>query len=303
MQHTVSDDVVFEGVGLHSGQVIHMVLKPADENTGVVFVRTDITDKDNVVPARWDRVVQSQLCTLIENDDKVQIGTIEHLMAALRGCGVDNVIVELDGSEVPIMDGSSEMFVQAIDAVGVDMQDAPRRAIKVLKTVSVEEDGKTVSLSPANEAIFSGAIDFDHPVIGKQDYQVKLVNGNFRHDIANCRTFGFLHEVEAMHKAGLALGGSLDNAIVLDHDRVLNNSGLRRDDEFVRHKLLDAIGDLFLAGHMIIGEYYGEKASHALNNKLLRELFADKDAYDIVTVSAPCDRSAGAEAVRIADSV
>lgn len=301
MQHTVASEVVFDGVGLHSGQMIHMVLKPAAEDTGIVFVRTDISDRDNKVPAHWERVIQSQLCTLIQNDDEVQIGTIEHLMAALRGCGIDNVIVELDGPEVPIMDGSSELFVESLDDIGATAQNKPRRVIKVLKKVSIEEDGKTVSLSPASSSVFAGAIDFDHPVIGQQDYKVSLVNGNFRHDIANCRTFGFLHEVEAMHKAGLALGGSLDNAIILDREKVLNNSGLRREDEFIRHKLLDAIGDLFLAGHAIVGEYFGDKPSHALNNKLLRALFADELAWTYVdNVPTTC---VDADLVSLSDTI
>lgn len=278
-QNTLHRLISFSGVGLHSGQTVNMIVKPAPVDTGIVFIRTDIADKNNKIQALWQNVVQSQLCTQIENEDGVRIGTLEHLMAALRGCGVDNVFVELDGPEVPIMDGSSEPFVDAIDAVGLKSQAKARRVIRILKTVTVEEDGKSVSLTPSQISEFSGIIDFNHPVIGKQEYRVSLLNGNFRHDVANCRTFGFLHEVQAMHEKGLALGGSLDNAIVLDHERVLNNSGLRRNDEFIRHKILDAIGDLFLAGFPIIGEYQGYKASHALNNKLLLALFADQSAW------------------------
>ena len=292
MQQTVTSPIEFEGVGLHSGQQIRMVLKPAQIDTGIVFVRTDIHDKDNVIPAHWDLVVQSQLCTRIHNEDDVSVGTVEHLMAALRGCGVDNVVIEIDGPEVPVMDGSAQPFVDEIDLIGVSAQGKARRAIKILKTITVEENGKKVSLSPSAQSVFSGSIDFDHPVIGRQDYAITLVNGNFRHDLADCRTFGFLHEVEAMHKMGLALGGSLDNAIVLDHDRVLNNSGLRREDEFIRHKLLDAIGDLFLAGYPIIGEYYGEKFSHALNNQLLRTLFEDRDAWIFVDGATSAEQKA-----------
>lgn len=282
MQHTLPKSLTFEGIGLHSGRNITMTLHPADVDSGVVFTRTDVQDRNAIIPARWDNVVDTRLCTVIGNEDGVTVGTIEHLMAALRGCGVDNVRVDIDGAEVPVMDGSSALFVEEIEKNGVQAQNAPRRAIRVLKAVSVVEEGKKVSLVPAEQCAFSGQIDFDHPSIGKQEYAIKLVNGNFRDDLASSRTFGFLHEVEMLRKNGLALGGSLDNAIVLDRDTVLNDKGLRHKDEFIRHKLLDAIGDLFLAGGPIIGHYEGEKSSHALNNKVLRALFADDTAWEAV---------------------
>lgn len=288
MQKTVKSDIKLSGVGLHSGQDIDLFIKPAPANAGITFVRVDITDKNNEIPALWNQVTDTQLCTVIANEDGVSVGTIEHLMSALRGCGVDNAIIELNGAEVPIMDGSSMPFVKAIDEGGLQTQSAQRKIIKVLKEVSVNYDGKRVTLKPANGYIFGGEIEFDHPEIGNQKFETQLVNGNFRHDIAEARTFGFLHEVEWMRSQGLAQGGSLDNAIVLDKEegKILNEEGLRFSDEFIRHKLLDAIGDLYLAGMPILGAYDGVKAGHAINNEILHALFADKEAYEIVTLQA-----------------
>ncbi len=279
MQQTLKNSITATDIGLHSGQDITMTLRPAEAGRGIVFVRVDVTDKNNVVPALWNNVVDTQLCTVIGNDAGVTIGTVEHLMAALRGCNIDNVLVELDGSEVPAMDGSSAPFVQLIEQAGIAQQSAPRRVIKVLKEIRIEEDGKWASLKPASNSVFAGEINFDHPQIGAQSMEIQLVNGNFKHDLANCRTFGFLHEVEYMRSNGLALGGSLDNAIVLDQDKVMNLDGLRREDEFIRHKLLDAVGDIYLAGGHIIGAYDSAKPGHALNNNLLKALFADPDAW------------------------
>jgi len=287
MQKTVLSNVSITGVGLHSGRDINLVIKPAPMNAGITFVRTDITDKDNQIPALWNNVTDTQLCTVIANEDGASVGTIEHLMSALRGLGIDNAVIELNGAEVPIMDGSAMPFIDAIDSVGIDTQNGPHRVIKILKEVSVMHDGKRVSLKPANGYIFGGEIEFDHPEIGNQKFETQLVNGNFRHDIAEARTFGFLHEVEWMRSQGLAQGGSLDNAIVLDKEAgsIVNPDGLRFNDEFIRHKLLDAIGDLYLAGMPILGAYDGVKAGHAINNEILHALFADKDAYEIVTFS------------------
>jgi UDP-3-O-[3-hydroxymyristoyl] N-acetylglucosamine deacetylase len=282
MQHTLQSKIQVTGVGLHSGQNVAMTLRPAEAGRGIVFLRSDIFDRDNLIPALWDRVVDTQLCTVIGNEAGITVGTIEHLMAALRGCGVDNVIVDLDGPEVPVMDGSAMPFVEMIERAGIVAQSLPRRAIKVLKEVTIEENGKRVTLKPANVSVFSGEINFDHPEIGRQRFETKLLNGNFKHDIADCRTFGFLHEVEYMRKQGLALGGSLENAIVLDKAAVMNPEGLRREDEFIRHKLLDAIGDLYLAGGVILGAYDGEKPGHAMNNAILKALFADPQAFERV---------------------
>ncbi len=282
MQQTLARSLTIRGVGLHSGAVVTMTLRPAAADHGIVFVRTDVTDRGNTIPARWDHVVDTRLCTVIGNADGVTVGTIEHLMAALRGCGIDNTVVEIDGPELPVMDGSSAPFVALIDEAGVRAQALPRRAIKVLREVSVEQDGKRATLKPAEGSVFAGEIDFRHPAIGVQSFETHLYNGNFRHDLAEARTFGFVEEVEALRKMGLARGGSLDNAIVLDRETVLNAEGLRFADEFIRHKLLDAVGDLYLAGGPILGAYEGTKAGHALNNAILRELFATPGAWVLV---------------------
>ena len=284
MQNTIRTPISLQGVGLHSGKDITLSVAPAAENSGIVFVRTDVTDKNNVIPARWDSVVDTQLCTVIGNEAGVTVGTIEHLMSALRGCNIDNARIELDGVEVPVMDGSAMPFVELIERAGTQKQDAPRRALRILKEVSVEKDGKTVTLRPSDGAVFGGTIDFDHPEIGEQKYETRLLNGNFKHDIAQARTFGFLHEVEWMRERGLAQGGSLDNAIVLDQGSVMNPDGLRFTDEFIRHKLLDAIGDLYLAGAPIMGAYDGYKAGHEMNNLILRALFADDSAYEYTEI-------------------
>jgi UDP-3-O-[3-hydroxymyristoyl] N-acetylglucosamine deacetylase len=281
MQNTIQKEIATSGTGLHSGAAINIALKPAPAGHGIVFVRTDLSG-NNRIPALWNNVTDTRLCTVIANESGASVGTIEHLMAALRGCAIDNILIELNGPEVPAMDGSSKPFVDMIDKVGLAAQNAPRRAIRILKEITVEEAGKTVTLKPAEEFIFAGEIDFDHPDIGRQRYEIKLLNGNFRHDLADSRTFGFFHEVEMMRKAGLALGGSLENAIVLDKNKVMNPEGLRHNNEFIRHKLLDAIGDLYLAGAPILGAYEGVKAGHAMNNQVLRQLFATPDAFEMI---------------------
>ncbi|MCB9982474.1 MAG: UDP-3-O-acyl-N-acetylglucosamine deacetylase [Rhodospirillales bacterium] len=296
MQNTLSKPAILKGVGLHSGREISLTMHPAEADSGIVFVRSDITDKDNIIPARWDRVADTQLCTVIANKDGVSVGTIEHLMSALRGCNIDNARIELDGAEVPVMDGSAMPFVKLIEQAGVAAQNVPRRALKILKEISVEKDGKQVTLRPADGAVFGGEIEFDHPQIGRQHFETRLLNGNFKHDIAQARTFGFLHEVEWMRSKGLARGGSLDNAIVLDRACIMNPEGLRFTNEFIRHKLLDAIGDLYLAGGAIIGAYDGTKAGHEMNNLILHALFADKDAYEWVEETAHNARQTTARA-------
>lgn len=286
MQQTLKSRITCAGIGLHSGKTVKMALKPAPVDNGIVFVRTDLPHGRAVVPARWDNVVDTRLCTVIGNEHGTTIGTIEHLMAALRGCNIDNVIVEVDAAELPIMDGSSEPFVFLIECAGVARQDKPRKAIQVLREVSVTEGDKTATLSPDNGASYSFEIDFDNRVVARQEQTIRLINGAFKSELSRARTFGFLHEVEMMREAGLALGGSLDNAIVIDHDKVLNKDGLRYTDEFVRHKILDSIGDLYLAGGQILGHFHGIRAGHAMNNKLLHALFADKTAFRMVDLPA-----------------
>lgn len=284
MQHTLRSLIHFHGVGLHGGQPVAMIVRPAPTNHGIHFVRTDVKGKNNFISATWDNVSDTKLCTVITNEDGVSVGTIEHLMAALQGCHIDNALIEINGPEVPIMDGSSLAFVKEIERVGSLEQDVPRHMIRILKTISVQDGDKTVFLSPAKEPSFSGEIEFDHPSIGRQNYETEIVNGNFPHELAECRTFGFEKEVQYLRSIGLARGGSLDNAIVLGEDGgILNPNGLRRPDEFIRHKLLDAVGDLALAGAPILGRYHGIKAGHDMNNRILRALFADNSAWEWTT--------------------
>ena len=291
MQHTLKQKIEISGIGLHSGMIVNLAILPAGTDHGIMFKRLDVEGKNNCIPAKWDAVVDTRLCTVIGNNYGVTVGTIEHLMAALRACGIDNAIVEIDAPEVPVLDGSSIEFVNAIDKVGVQVQGQPRRAIRILKEVKYKEADKFVTLSPAAMPIYSGQIEYDHPAIGVQRHEIKLINGNFKHDLADCRTFCLLEDVELMQKNGLALGGSLENAIVIDDSGVMNPDGVRCHDEFVRHKLLDAIGDISLAGGLVIGAYDSHKAGHAMNNKVLQALFADSEAWEIVDLFVEMEAS------------
>lgn len=279
MQHTVLKTAILSGTGLHSGAETTLRICPADAYQGISFVRIDVSDRSNVIPARWDTVVDTRLCTVVGNDAGVTVGTIEHLMAALSACGVDNARIEIDGPEVPIMDGSSAPFVRVLQQAGLKTQTAPRRAIKILKEITIEEGDKKVTLKPSIGSRFRADIAFAHPSIGEQSYEIEMLSDQFVQEIADARTFGFVHEVNALRAQGLALGGSLENAVVLDQMKVMNPDGLRYDDEFARHKVLDAVGDIYLAGGPIIGLYEGFKPGHALNNQILRKLFATADAW------------------------
>ncbi|MGH6661022.1 MAG: UDP-3-O-acyl-N-acetylglucosamine deacetylase [Rhodospirillales bacterium] len=281
-QRTLKSSVSCVGVGLHSGKPASLTLQPAAIDAGIVFKRTDIGGA--AIPAKWDHVVDSRMCTTIGDGNGVAIGTVEHLMAALAGCGIDNAVVEVDGPEVPIMDGSAQPFVAMVAAAGVVNQDASRRVIRVLKTVSVEAGNSQARLSPGLCLSLDVAIDFASGAVAKQSLSIGVVNGSFARELAGARTFGFLQEVEKLWAAGLAKGGSLDNAVVVSGDKVLNQEGLRFDDEFVRHKILDAVGDLYLAGAPIIGNFHGVRSGHAINNALLKALFADSRCwkYDVL---------------------
>lgn len=278
-QRTLRRPIRFTGIGLHSGATITMTLSPAPVDQGVVFVRSDLRGGAAVVPAGWDAVVDTRMCTVLGNAAGTTVGTVEHIMAAFRGCGVDNVTVTLDAPETAIMDGSAAPFTAEIDEAGVVEQDAPRRYIRILRPITVRDGDKSVSLSPSDQATFSFEIDFDSPVISRQSATFVLNGPVFRRDLAGARTFGFLEEVEALRGMGLARGGSLDNVIVISEDRVLNEDGLRFENEFVRHKILDAVGDLYQAGAPIIGAFRGLRSGHAMNNRLLRAVFADASAW------------------------
>jgi UDP-3-O-[3-hydroxymyristoyl] N-acetylglucosamine deacetylase len=282
VQHTIQKTATLSGIGLHSGAETVLSIRPADAYQGISFVRKDVTDRINIIPARWDAVVDTRLCTVIGNAAAVTVGTIEHLMAALRACGIDNAVIELDGPEVPIMDGSSAPFIDAILKSGLKTQTAPRRAIKILKDIILEDGDKRVALKPSLGSRFRAEIDFPHPMIGRQSYEVEMLSDQFVTDIADARTFGFAHEVKALRAQGLALGGSLENAIVLDQTSIMNEEGLRYDDEFARHKVLDAVGDIYLAGAPIIGLYEAFKPGHFMNNQILRQMFATADAWTYI---------------------
>lgn len=279
LQQTLMNRVSCVGVALHTGAKVAMTLNPAAANTGIVFKRTDVTDADNVVQALYNKVTCTMLGTTIANANGVSVGTIEHLMAALWGCGVDNALIELDGPEVPIMDGSSEPFVFLIECAGVKELSAPRRIIEVLKEVEVVDGDKRVRISPAPAFGVSLDIQFDSSAIAHQQHAFDAADVSFKTDLSRARTFGFEHEVSKLREMGLARGGSLDNAIVVSGDKVLNEGGLRYADEFVRHKVLDCIGDVYLAGGTIQGHISASRTGHALNNKLLHALFSTEGAW------------------------
>ncbi len=285
MQTTLKRKIQIVGTGLHSGRPARLVLNPAAAEFGIWFRRTDITGRDNLIPALWDAVADTRLCTLIANEAGVTVGTIEHLMAALAGCGVHNALIEIDGPEVPILDGSSRRFVREIMSAGLTELDAPIRLLRVLKAVSVDVNGATASLSPLEGFEIDFAIDFPDAAIGRQARSLNLANGAFARELSDCRTFCRRSDIEVMRENGLALGGSLDNAIVVDGAAVLNADGFRRTDECVRHKMLDALGDLYTAGMPILARYHGDKAGHGVTNALLRKLFATPGAFEIVTCS------------------
>jgi UDP-3-O-[3-hydroxymyristoyl] N-acetylglucosamine deacetylase len=286
-QQTLKTVIGCRGIGLHSGRRVAMSLLPAAPGTGIVFRRTD-TGRE--IRAHWENIAESARCTVLSDGEGTSVGTVEHLMAALAGAEIDNAIVALDGPEVPIMDGSAAPFVFLIECAGIAEQDAARRAIKVLKTVNVVAQGASAALLPAHGFSMSFEIDYESPAIRRQDISMAVDSGTFKSELSRARTFVLLEEVARLREAGLARGGSLDNAVVVNGDRVLNSGGLRYDDEFVRHKLLDAVGDLHLAGAPIIGHFRGVRSGHAHTRLLLATLFADPEAWTYTTL-APTSRS------------
>jgi len=279
-QHTMAGPAILAGVGIHTGAHVRLSVRPASANSGIVFVRTDIRDRDNRVAVSGEAVTKTQLGTVIENAVGVQVSTIEHLMAAFWAVGVDNAVVELDGPEVPIMDGSSVQFLTLLDRVGLKTQQAERRYIEILEAIEVVDGDKRASLTPATSFEVAFELSYERTaLIGHQRVDLPMDGKTFREELSNCRTFGFIEEVEALRSMGLARGGTLENCIVIDGDRVLNPDGLRRPDEFVRHKALDAIGDLYVLGAPIRGRFEGIYAGHSLNNALVRALLDRPDAW------------------------
>ena len=284
-QKTLKASATCRGVGLHSGRDISMTLHPAAPGDGLGLRRTDIAGGVSI-PLRWTHVVDTRMATTIGNADGIRVGTVEHLMAALSGCEIDNAVVELDGPEVPVMDGSAAPFVALIEGVGIARQAAKRRAIEVLKPIEVRQEDRSLTIEPHPVLEVSFEIDFDTPAIARQSYGAQLVNGTFKSDIAAARTFGFAEEVDALRRAGLALGGSLDNAVVIRDGRVLNEGGLRFDDEFVRHKILDVVGDLSLVGHHIQGHLVVHRGGHALHTAFADEVLKQREAWQFVDAAA-----------------
>ncbi len=278
-QQTLAGPAIFAGVGVHTGEHVRVFVRPAKANAGITFVRTDVTDRDNRVSSFGECVTKTQLGTVVSNNAGVSVATIEHLMAAFWALGVDNALVELDGPEIPIMDGSAEPFIQILDHVGVRELTAIRQSIEILSPIEVVDGDKVARLVPAAQFEMAFEIDFDNATVGRQSVDMVMDGEAFRAELADCRTFGFLTEVEMLRSMGLARGGSLDNCVVIDGDRILNPEGLRRPDEFVRHKALDAIGDLYLLGQPIIGRFEGVRAGHGVNNLLVRALLAQPQAW------------------------
>ncbi|WP_374275270.1 UDP-3-O-acyl-N-acetylglucosamine deacetylase [Brevundimonas sp.] len=282
-ERTIVAPAICAGVGVHTGRRVRLAIRPAAPGSGITFVRTDVRDHDNRIPVSGEAVVDARLNTMIENAAGVRLSTIEHLMAAFAALGVSNAVVEVDGPELPILDGSALPFVQLLDRAGFRGQDAFQRVIEILEPIRVEEGDKSAALLPCDRYEMRFEIDFPTPVIGNQVVDFVVDERTFRHEIMAARTFGFAHEVEALRQAGLARGGSLENAVVIDGDVILNPGGLRMEREFVRHKALDAIGDLYVLGAPLLGRYEGVKAGHALNNQLVRALLANPQAWRIVT--------------------
>lgn len=282
-QRTLKNPIRATGVGLHTGDKIYLTLRPAEPNAGIVFRRTDL-DPPVDIPATAHNVGDTMLSTTLMNGD-VRVSTVEHLLSAMAGLGIDNVVVEVSASEIPIMDGSAGPFVFLIQSAGIVEQDAPKEFIRILKPITVEHEDKKASFRPYDGFRILFSIDFDLPVFQGRTLsaEVDFSSTTFVKEVSRARTFGFMHEIEYLRSKGLVRGGSMDNAIVLDSNTILNEDGLRYEDEFVRHKILDAIGDLYLLGHSLIGEFEAYKSGHALNNQLLRALLEQPDAWEIAT--------------------
>jgi len=283
-QRTLKNPIRCSGIGLHSGNKVELWLRPAPEDSGLVFHRHHGKSVTRI-PARSEFVTDTRMCTTLGRDG-VSIGTVEHLLSALAGLGIDNAIIEVDGPEVPIMDGSSAPFVFLIQCAGICEQSVAKKVLRIVHEVSVEDGDRQCSLHPARGFKVSYLLDYDHPLLRERAASIDFSTQAYIHEVARARTFGFLHEIEALQKAGLALGGSLENAIVLDAFRVVNDGGLRYEDECVRHKILDTVGDLSLAGYPVVGAFEGKRTGHDMNHRLVSALLADESAWRIEELQA-----------------
>ncbi len=289
-QYTLRNTVRAAGTGLHSGHKVYMALRPAPANSGIVFRRTDLPAGPREVRASAPNVGDTRLCTSLV-DGEVRVATVEHLLSAMSGLGIDNAVVELSAAEVPIMDGSAAPFVFLLQSAGLEQQDAPRRFLRVLERVVVEDEGKWARFDPWDGFRVDFTIDFDHPLFRNHSRRavVDFATTSYVREVSRARTFGFMREIDTLRAGNLALGGSLDNAVVVDDHRVLNEDGLRFEDEFVKHKILDAIGDIYLAGHRVIGQFTGYCSGHDLNNRLVRALLDRPAAWEIVEFNGAAD--------------
>ena len=289
-QRTLENTVKATGVGLHSGKKVTLTLRPAPVNTGILLVRTDL--QPNVtIPAKAEMVRETTMCTALVNDEGVRIATIEHLFAALAGLGIDNAVIEVNAPEIPVMDGSASPFVFLLQSAGIKQQSVAKKYLRIKQTVRVEDGDKWAELRPYKGFKVDFEIDFAHPEIARsqQHMVMDFSSSAFIKDISRARTFGFMHDVEYLRANNLGLGASMENAVVLDEYRVLNPDGLRYEDEFVKHKILDAFGDLYVAGHAIVGEFRAFKTGHALNNRLVRALLANQEAWEVVSFDKEAD--------------
>ncbi len=285
-QRTIAKSVEIVGIGLHKGVPVKMILEPLDADQGIIFYRSDL---GVTIPLTPEYVIDTKMATVIGKDDAI-VSTIEHLLSAIYAYGIDNLRVILDNDEVPILDGSSSGFCMLLDEIGIKQLDKTKKAILIKKDVEVKVDGKYVKLKPSNHIVYDFSILFDHPAIAGQDYRFDYSIEEYKENISRARTFGFLHEVQYLQSIGLAQGGSLDNAIVLDEQKIINPDGLRYDDEFVRHKILDAIGDMSLLGYTMIGEYNAHAGSHHLNHLLTKKLLEDPSNYEVIDLEEAKDQ-------------
>lgn len=287
-QVTIQRPIKFSGIGIHSGKISNVKISPSEPDSGITFIRTDIDSSKNVIKASFDNVISTKLGTSLTNKHNIKVSTVEHLMAGLWAASIDNCLIEIDNEEIPIFDGSCEPFIFIVDCAGKKHQYNLKKFLKINKKISYEEidAGHKVSCSLEPDRGFSVdlAIEFENKVIGSQNYSFSYLDNDFKTSISRARTFGLEKEVKAMNAMGLGLGGSLDNAIVVGEKEILNNDGLRFDNEFVRHKILDSVGDLYLSGYPILGKFTGFRSGHTANNKLLRKVFANKDSYEIIEV-------------------
>ena len=285
-QKTLKQKTSFEGIGLHTGEVARVSLNPAPENSGIVFKRTDIK-KNNIIKANYENISSTNLCTVLKNENNSSISTVEHLVAAFYITGIDNVLVEVDNAEIPIMDGSSKDFMKIINNAGIEEQSKKRKYVKVLKEIEINEGKKHINLSSDSKSLkVDYELDYENKIISNQRNKINFLSDNLR-DIYTSRTFCLYKDIEKIKKAGLAKGGSLNNAIVVDEDKIINENGLRNEKEFVNHKILDLAGDLFLAGYRIVGNIKTKHGGHELNKKCLDLLFSDKNNYEISEMSQP----------------